>query len=80
VRRPGRARRKKISATKIIAFDITMIHERAAGVYVASGEHVYSDHNGRSRKVYVSYVLEDMEGVWTLTQVGTAPDRNQAWQ
>jgi hypothetical protein len=72
--------RDAIQSTQTIAFDLTMIHERAAGVYVVSGEHVYRDPNGRSRKVYVSYVLEDLGGVWTLTQVGTAPDRNQSWQ
>jgi hypothetical protein len=72
--------RDAIQSTQTIAFDLTMIHERAAGVYVVSGEHVYRDPNGRSRKVYVSYVLEDLRGVWTLTQVGTAPDRNQMWQ
>ena len=72
--------RDAIQSTQTIAFDLTMIHERAAGVYVVSGEHIYTDHDGHSRKVYVSYVLEDLGDVWTLTQVGTAPDRIQAWK
>lgn len=72
--------RDALQSTETIAFDLTRIHERAAGVYVVSGEHVYRDHDGRSRKVYVSYVLEDIGGVWTLTQVGTAPDRIQEWR
>jgi len=71
--------RDAFQSTQTIAFDLTRIYERAAGVYVVSGEHVYRDQNGDSRKVYVSYVLEDIGGDWTLTQVGTAPDRNQAW-
>lgn len=62
-----------------ISFDITRVHERSAGIYVVSGEHVYRDRNGQRRKVYVSYVLEDIKGIWTLTQVGTAPDRIQPW-
>jgi hypothetical protein len=71
--------RDALQSTQTIAFDLTMIHERAAGVYAVSGEHVYQDRSGRSRTVYVSYVLEDIGDMWTLTQVETAPDRIQSW-
>ena len=50
--------RDALQSTETIAFDLTRIHERAAGVYVVSGEHTYVEHDGSSRKVYVSYVLE----------------------
>lgn len=72
--------RDALQSTETISFDLTRIHERAAGVYVVSGKHVYKDHNGNSRTVYVSYVVEDIGSEWTLTQVGTAPDRIQEWK
>lgn len=72
--------RDALQSTDTIAFDLSRIHERSAGVYVVSGEHVYRDRDGHRRKVYVSYVLEDIRGEWTLTQVGTAPDRIQEWR
>ena len=71
--------RDAFQTTQTISFDMTRIHERAAGVYVVSGEHTYVDPSGRARKVYVSFVIEEIRGVWTLTQVGTAPDRIQEW-
>jgi len=71
--------RDAFQSTQTVAFDLTRIHQRADGVYVVSGEHVYRDGDGHTRQVYVSYVLEDIGGAWTLTQVGTAPDHNQAW-
>jgi hypothetical protein len=71
--------RDAFQSTQTIAFDITAIHERAAGVFVVSGQHVYADPSGHSRAVYVSYVLENINDTWTLTQVGTAPDRIQGW-
>jgi hypothetical protein len=60
-----------------IEFDITRLRKRAMGVYVASGKHVYRDSEGRERTVYVSFVLEKLRDHWTITQVGTSPDRIQ---
>ncbi len=71
--------RDAIRSTETISFDITRIHERAAGVYVVSGEQTYKSQDGGMRKVYFSYVLEDLAGYWTLTQVGTSPDHIQNW-
>jgi hypothetical protein len=72
--------RDAIASTKTIQFDLTVLHKRAEGVFVVSGKHVYQDSTRHSRSVYVSYVLEDVGGQWTLTQVGTAPDRIQEWK
>jgi hypothetical protein len=72
--------RDALHATETVSFDITRVHERASGVYVVSGDHVYRDRDGRTRQVYVSFVLESINNVWTLTQVGTAPDRVQKWR
>jgi hypothetical protein len=72
--------RDALRNAETIAFDITRIHRRSMGVYVVSGEHTYKNPDGNIRKVYVSYVLEGIRGVWTLTQVGTAPDRIQEWR
>ena len=72
--------RDAIASTRTIRFDLTMLHRRANGVYAVSGRHDYRDRNGRSRTVYVSYVLESIDDRWTLTQVGAAPDRIQEWR
>lgn len=72
--------RDALQSIQTTAFDLTRIHERAAGVYAVSGEHVYQDASGHTRTVYVSYVLEATDDTWTLTQVGTAPDQIQGWQ
>lgn len=71
--------RDALASVKTLQFDLTLLHKRADGVFVASGKHLYRDRNNRSRTVYVSYVLESIQGQWTLTQVGTAPDRVQEW-
>ena len=71
--------RDALSSMKTIQFDLTLLHKRAEGVYVVSGKHVYWGKNGETRTVYVSYVLESLRDQWTLTQVGTAPDRVQEW-
>jgi hypothetical protein len=60
-----------------IQFDITRLRKRALGVYVASGKHVYRNKEGEKRTVYVSFVLEKLRDRWTITQVGTSPDRIQ---
>lgn len=72
--------RDALRAAETITFDITRVHERTAGVYVVSGEQVYRDHDGNARKVYASFVLEAINNMWTLIQVGTAPDRVQKWR
>jgi hypothetical protein len=60
-----------------VQFDITRLRKRAASVYVASGKHVYRNREGQTRTVYVSFVLEKLRDRWTITQVGTSPDRIQ---
>ena len=71
--------RDAIDSTRTVSFDLTSLHKRANGIYVAAGQHVYVDQSGRNRTVYVSFVLEDVDGQWTLTQVGTTPDQLQNW-
>ena len=72
--------RDALSSMKTLQFDLTLLHKRAEGVFVVSGKHVYWGQNGQPRTVYVSYVLESLRDQWTLTQVGTAPDRVQEWK
>jgi len=69
--------RDAVQSIQTIAFDVTLIHESAGGAYTISGDNTYRDPNGNTRRVYFSYVLEDIDGVWTLTQVDTAPDYGQ---
>ena len=58
-----------------IDFDLYRVRRRSADVYVASGRHVYRSRDGQKRTVYVSFVLERIDGRWVITQAGTAPDR-----
>jgi hypothetical protein len=60
-----------------VSFNLTYLHQRAPGVFSACGTQTYRDPSGGTRTVYVSYVLQDISGQWTLTQAGTAPDVNQ---
>jgi hypothetical protein len=70
--------RDAIQNTHMDSFDLTDLRERSPNVFCAAGKQVYTDRNGGTRSVYVSFVLQDYGGQWTLTQVGTAPDRIQA--
>jgi hypothetical protein len=72
--------RDMLQTTDTVQFDLTRFHKRASGVYVISGKHAYTDHDGNKRTVYVSFVVERLSGHWTLTQVGTAPDHIQEWK
>jgi hypothetical protein len=69
--------RDAISAVQTSSFQLTYLHQDAPLVFAASGKQVYKGQDGQSRAVYVSFVLQDMAGHWTLTQVETAPDRIQ---
>lgn len=71
--------RDAMRAIDTIQFDLYRIRQRAEGVYVVSGKHVYRNPEGERRTVYVSFVLERLSGRWVITQVGTAPDRIQEW-
>ena len=50
------------------------LHQRAPAIFAADAQHVYRDSTGAARSVYVSYVLQDISGQWTLTQIETSPD------
>jgi hypothetical protein len=71
--------RDAMQAIDTIQFDLYRIRQRAEGVYVVSGKHVYRNPEGERRTVYVSFVLERLSGRWVITQVGTSPDRIQEW-
>lgn len=66
--------RDAIQSTKTVEYSLDYLHQRSADVFCVSGHNVYTDPNGRQRTVYVSYVLQDISGLWTLTQVETSPD------
>ena len=72
--------RDALHTTETIQFDLYRVQKRAAGVFVVSGKHIYRNRDGERRTVYVSYVLERLADRWTITQVGTSPDRIQDWK
>jgi len=66
--------RDAIGSTQTISFTLQSLRQRTPGVFCCSGTHTYTGQNGKTRTVYVSFVLQDLSGLWTLTQVGTSPD------
>lgn len=67
--------RDMFASTETLEFDIQQIHRRSPDVWVVSGKQVYLNRDNKRRAVYVSFVLERVNNRWTITQVGTAPDR-----
>jgi hypothetical protein len=70
-----RITRDAVAATKTISFALDKVRQKARGIYTVSGRHSYTDKDGASRTVLVSYVLERVEDDYYLTQVGTAPTK-----
>jgi hypothetical protein len=67
--------RDMFATTETVQFDLERIRRRSTDVYVASGKQVYLNRDNKRRSVYLSFVFERVRGRWTITQVGTAPDR-----
>ena len=65
--------RDAIQSMHTVQFSLTDIHERAPGVFSVGGQQTYADQSGAIQTTWVSFVLQDIGGQWTLTQVGTAP-------
>lgn len=70
--------RDMLNSTKTVAFSLNDLQERAPGVFCVSGSHRYENPDGNVQTTYVSFVLQDIGGNWTLTQVETAPGENRA--
>lgn len=65
--------RDAIKSTPTVQFSIDYLHQTSPTSFTASGRHVYRDGYGNEQTMYVSFVLQDISGQWTLTQVETAP-------
>lgn len=66
--------RDAIQNTQNVEYSLDYLHQRSPTVFVVSGHQVYVDRNNNQRTVYLSYVLQDIGGLWTLSQVNTSPD------
>ena len=66
--------RDALQTNKGIGFKLQTLHQRSSSVFTTSGENDYKDANGVVHAVYMSFVLQDFSGQWTLTQIGTSPD------
>jgi hypothetical protein len=66
--------RDAVHSLQTVQFNLNYLHQRAPGIFCASGTQTYRAPDGSTRTVYVSYVLQDFGGEWTLTEVSTAPD------
>lgn len=69
--------RDAISAMTNVTFSIEYLHQRGPGVFSAAGHQTYRDANGQDQTMWLSFVLQDISGQWTLTQVSTAPGHYQ---
>jgi hypothetical protein len=65
--------RDAIQSMHTVGFSLTYLHERAPGVFAVSGRQTYIDGSGNTETAWVSFVLQDISGQWTLTQIGNAP-------
>jgi hypothetical protein len=69
--------RDAIQSMHTVAFTLNDLHQRAPSVFSVAGQQTYQDQNGETLTTWVSFVLQDISGQWTLTQVGTAPGGNR---
>jgi hypothetical protein len=69
--------RDAIQSMHTVQFNLSYLHQRASGVFSVAGRQTYQDPQGQVQTTWVSFVLQDISGQWTLTQVGTAPGRKQ---
>ncbi|MCW3099539.1 MAG: hypothetical protein JWL77_5157 [Chthonomonadaceae bacterium] len=69
--------RDAVQSMHTVDFRLNDLHQRAPNVFSVAGRQTYQDQNGQTRTTWVSFVLQDIGGHWTLTQVGTAPERIQ---
>jgi hypothetical protein len=67
--------RDTVQSIQTVQFTLEYLHQRAPGVFSASGRHTFKDQSGQVQTVWLSFVLQDISGQWTLTQVGTSPGR-----
>jgi hypothetical protein len=65
--------RDAIGSLHTVQFSLQYLHQRAPGVFSAAGQQTYLDDSGQTQTMWVSYVLQDISGQWTLTQVETSP-------
>ena len=56
-----------------VSFTLDQLHQKAPSAFCVSGQHQYTDSNGNTQTNYVSFVLQDIGGQWTLTQVDNSP-------
>jgi hypothetical protein len=71
--------RDAIRNISTINFTLDQLHQKAPTVFCVSGQHQYRDANGNTQTNFVSFVLEDIGGEWTLTQVDTSPSVIQSF-
>jgi hypothetical protein len=69
--------RDAIKSMHTVQFTLSYLHQRAPGVFSVAGQQTYQDQNGQVQTTWVSFVLQDISGQWTLTQVGTSPGRKR---
>jgi hypothetical protein len=69
--------RDTIKSVKTVSLSLGYLRQDSPTIYTLSGKQVYVGLNGQNRTVYLSFVLQDISGQWTLTQVETSPDRIQ---
>ena len=70
--------RDAVKSIQASQFDIHFVHQRAPGVFSVSGQQTYRDQNGNVQSMWLSFVLQDIGGQWTLTQAETAPGNYQS--
>jgi hypothetical protein len=64
--------RDALAAIPTDHFELETVQEKAHGIYCVSGHHLYTDKQGTSQTILVSYVLEKVDDDYYLTQISCA--------
>jgi hypothetical protein len=67
--------RDALYATRTVSFTLDKVQRKGPTIYTVSGRHIYTDREGASHTVLVSYVLAKVEDDYYLSQVGTTPEK-----
>jgi hypothetical protein len=59
-----------VTQLKTLAFEFDKLNKLTPMRYFAAGKHRFSGADGQSRQVFVSYVLEQIDERWMITEYG----------
>lgn len=65
-----------LASTNKPTFLVDHLHRRADGIFALTGRHLFTDNRGNERTIFFTYVLQEVEGDYTIIQIAAADDRD----